>query len=72
MLDMVPVDTSPVAGTKLDVDDVNTVCVDDGEWAGARVRTRVTRAMTELNALADLSEAAVFEKCPRPFLRTRQ
>lgn len=62
--------TGLVAGTKLDVDEVNAVCMNDGEWAGTRVRTRVPRAMTELYALTNLLEAALLEKLPSPFLRT--
>ena len=71
LLGVVAVVTSLVAGTKPDVDNVNTICMNDGEGASTRVRTLVARTMTELYAQADLLEAAFLEKCSRPFLQMR-
>lgn len=63
--------TSPVAGTKPDVDKVNTVCMNDGEQTGARVRTHIPSTMAKLYGLTSLSEATLLEKGSCPFLRTR-
>jgi len=62
--------TSLVAGTKPDVNKVNTVCVNDGERTVARVCTHIPSTMAKLYNLTSLSEATLLEKGSCPFLRT--
>ena len=71
LLGVIAMDTNLVAAAELDIDEVDTGCVDDGKCTGVRFCTRVPVIVTELHNQTSLSEAALLEEGSSPFLETR-
>jgi len=63
--------THAAAATECEVDDVDTVDVDNCERSSApfRVSTRVEVIVAELYDMSNGSETAILEKSARPFLK---